>query len=146
MSFVDIERLFDRFGAGAGGSGASPHEFIAREILYPTREEEFVTETGEKVKRKVIDVDARTEINAPVAFAASQIYFGGYLARRFKMPRPVWLTDADQLSLGYTQMVKVLMISKERRGRTEFERIMEAYFSGQKYVDQSNLPKEILSK
>jgi len=146
MSFADIERLFD-FKGMEGKEGRSPHEFIAREFLYPWKEVERVDpNTKLKVKDYEIDVDARTEINSPAAFAASESYFT-YLHRRVKKRIPKWIRPDQTTAEIYMERFKINMISKERRGRQEAKEILSAYFGSTKAFSSSEaVAKDILQK
>ena len=139
----DIERLFDTHGANAS-SGGSPYEFVANKFMHIDTEIE-VEENGKKIKKRILDVDARTELNSPVAFASSET-LGVYISRAFKFNKPKWVQEDQDLLDLYLARVKIAMINKDRKGRIEAKEILSAYFGGQRFNSPENLAEQVLKK
>ena len=140
----DIERLFDTHGL-EGKAAGSPYEFVADKFMHVDREVEITLPDGKKVKQRVLDVEARTELNSPIPFASSQTY-QVYLARKFNKAMPKWVQPNQDLLDIFHSRVMIAMINKDRKGRTETQAILSAYFGGQRLQSDLNTASEILKK
>ena len=121
LEIIEDEVKKKHLGQGInGGSGSSVHELGARELLYPhaTRDTGKKDENGEPVYESVIDIDARTELPSPSATATIDWY-------------PIFLDRVFGAGKGrgmraINERYKINMISKNRKGRSEFTQVATA--------------------
>ena len=149
MSMADIERVFDEHGL-EGKSGSSPYEFVTNKFMHTDTVIEKTLDSGQKVKERFLDIDARTELNSPISFASAQTY-QIYLARRFNKSVPRWLEETkngrerDLFDI-FFDTTRVAMINKDRGGRKEAKEILSAYFGGERFRQPEDVAANLLKK
>lgn len=116
---------------GFSGSGRSPHELGAKELLYPYVESEKEDSQGNTKVEREIQVDAKTELPSPANTTVLERY-GDYLDMAFGKGSGKGMRIVNE-------RYKINMISKNRKGRQEFTMVSTA--SALNPSDESNSDK-----
>lgn len=132
MSFADDIRELDKQRlAEQTGSANSPAQFVVEKFMGIWDTVDDIDEKGNKIKRRVLAIEGRTRVKAPLAFATFQT-MSVFISKEFGWDIPEWAKNLSYQEM-FIQKFMIDMMQQDGFQRSEAERILSSFYGGKNY-------------